>query len=108
MFLRCLLSHALVSVRNVFLRTFSFSCLVLISSTLEQLLLTDLSLRTDFLIQVIICTSVCKPVLFPCNRGAICHDYVSSKFMVNSNEHSFALLCVLFFQSKASAAKNAW
>ena len=64
----------LVSVRNVFLRSFSFSCLVLISSTLEQLLLTDLSFRTDFLIQVIIFTSVCKRVLFPCNRGAICHD----------------------------------
>ena len=43
-----------------------------ISSTLEQLLLTDLSLRTDLLNQVIVCASICKRFFFPCNRGAIC------------------------------------
>ena len=34
-------------------------------------------------------------------------QYVSSKFnfKVNSNEQSFAVLCLLFFQSKASAVK---
>ena len=46
-----------------------------ISSTLDELLLTDLSLRTDFLNQVIICASVCKRVFFPCNRGAIYYPW---------------------------------
>ena len=48
----------------------SFSCLVLISSNLEQLLVTVLSLRTDFSNQVTV-RVVCKLVFFPCNRGAI-------------------------------------
>ena len=42
-----------------------------ISYTLEELLLTDLSLRTDFWNQGFFCASVCKRVFFPCNRGAI-------------------------------------
>ena len=47
-------------------------CLVLISSNLEQLLVTVLSLRTDFSNQVtvrVVC--ICKLVFFSCNRGAI-------------------------------------
>ena len=59
-------------VPEVYLFLSSAQCFK-ISSTLEELLLTELSLRADFLNQVIVCASVtCKQVFFPCNRGAIC------------------------------------
>ena len=52
------------------LSEFILFCLLLISSNLEQLLVTVLSLRTDFSNQVTV-RVVCKLVFFSCNRGAI-------------------------------------
>ena len=70
---------------------------MLISSNLEQLLVTDLSLMTDFSNQVTVCM-VRKLVFFPCNRGAI------MKFTIQNRVLLYFVYSL--FSSKVSAVKN--